>query len=284
MIYHNIYTNTDLSKIKNVSIILCIKCLDQKYRILVGQLKDNKWTAPGGRVESYEKDTDIGLFIAMQREFEEETGYKLNNISMCYDEYFIFDRIHTNESITRIYMNCTNIDNFIYYYNQKIYEINFGSSKKKDKEMKSLACYSLDTILKNTTKYQKYFINGLNNIKDFAEKLNSNIPKDQLILECGFIEKKSSPRYKYFENITLSKDGWTKVDIIYNNEIINTKINNNTVITYELIMGDNDIFNLNENDKLIFSRKYVFTVKLHIYGIDSKKFKYDIGYTTYTGD
>jgi hypothetical protein len=178
MIYYNIYTNTDLSKIKNVSIILCIKCPD-KYRILVGQLQNGKWTSPGGRVESYEKSTDIGLFNAMKREFEEETGYKLNIMSMCYDEYFIFDRIHTNESITRIYMNCTNINNFKYKYNKKTntYEINFGSSKKKDKEMKSLACYSLDTILKNTTKYQEYFINGLNNIKDFAQKLQSKFTK-----------------------------------------------------------------------------------------------------------
>jgi len=178
MIYHNIYTNTDLSKIKNVSIILCIKCPD-KYRILVGQLTNDKWTAPGGRVELYEENTDIGLFGAMQREFEEETGYVLNNISMCYDEYFIFDRIHGNGSITRIYMNCTDINKFTYNYNKKTntYEINFCSSKKKDKEMKSLACYSLDTILKNTTKYQEYFINGLNNIKDFAQKLQSKFTK-----------------------------------------------------------------------------------------------------------
>ena len=35
---------------------------------------------------------------------------------MCYDEYFIFDRIHRNGSITRIYMNCANIDQFKFHY------------------------------------------------------------------------------------------------------------------------------------------------------------------------
>ena len=74
MTYHNIYMNTDLNKIKNVSIILCIECPDNKYRILVGKLKKkNLWTAPGGIVEDSEKGTDIGLFNAVCREFKEET-------------------------------------------------------------------------------------------------------------------------------------------------------------------------------------------------------------------
>jgi len=179
MIYHNIYENTDLTKIKNVSIILCIKCDDNEYRILVGERKDNKWTAPGGRVELKELNTDKGLFDAICREFEEETGYDLNGIPMCYPEYFIFDRIHRNKTITRIYMNCTMINNFFYDFNTKTntYKIKFGNSYKKDNELTDLACYTLKTIFSNESKYIEYFINGLKAIKEYAQDYILMMPK-----------------------------------------------------------------------------------------------------------
>ncbi len=277
MTYNNIYVKTDLNKIKNVSIILCINCLDNKYRILVGKLKKiNLWTAPGGIVEDSEKGTDIGLFNAVCREFEEETGYNLTTIKMCYDKYFIFDRIHRNDSITRIYMNCTNINQFTFHYNKKTntYKIQFGQSLKKDNEITELACYSLGTILQNKSKYAKYFINGLEDIKQFATELYSKSSKI-LILECGYLGQ-SSGYYHDIQNVILSKLGWSKVVIIENDVKIAEYNNRDVETTFKLVLDDE--YNIclmmkAMNDIVIKKSPTLFKVSLEIYVINSD-FKY----------
>jgi 8-oxo-dGTP pyrophosphatase MutT (NUDIX family) len=166
MSHNNIYQNTDLEKIKNVSIILCIKFDDNMHRILVIKEKDFSWNTPGGKVESYELKSNGGLFNAMKREFGEETGYNIDLIKMCYDQYFIYDRNHTNGSFTRIFMNCAQSSNFKFKNKNKLY---FGDNYKRNGETNDIQCYTLDTILKNKTKYKKYCIDTFYKIQNFAK-------------------------------------------------------------------------------------------------------------------
>lgn len=164
----NIYQQTDLSKIKNVAIILCIKFSENKYRILVVQEKDFRWNTPAGGVRSNERNTNEGLFKAACREFAEETGYKLKKIKMCYDTWFVYDRIHLNGSYTRIFMNCANKDQLKFKTDNNLY---FGTTYNRNNETINIACYSLETIIKTKSKYKNYCIETFNKIKKFAKTI-----------------------------------------------------------------------------------------------------------------
>ena len=97
-----------------------------------------------------------------------------------------------------------------------------------------------------------------------------------MIIECGFLNK-SSGYFYYVQNVIISKSGWTKIIVKYNNNILVEYSNSNSNIEYRFELTSDNNYNilLKVNDKEIMRQKQLFKVELDILD-DNINFSYKL--------
>jgi len=88
-----------------------------------------------------------------------------------------------------------------------------------------------------------------------------------MILTCGHIN--NSMRYHPVQNIKLKPYGWSKLNVIFNNDIISTFINNGQELFFEMTQDNNYNILLEVNKQVIKSERHLFKVNLDINTIEN---------------
>jgi len=88
-----------------------------------------------------------------------------------------------------------------------------------------------------------------------------------MLLTCGHIA--NSCRYHPVQNIKLKPYGWTKLNVIFNNVVISTFINNGQELFFELTKDNNYNILLMANKQVIKKEGQLFKVDLDINTTDN---------------
>lgn len=83
-----------------------------------------------------------------------------------------------------------------------------------------------------------------------------------MILTCGHIA--NSCRYHPVQNVKLKPYGWTKLDVIFNDNIIDTYVNNGQEILFEMNSDNNYNILLKANNQTVKQERQLFKVELNI--------------------
>lgn len=100
-----------------------------------------------------------------------------------------------------------------------------------------------------------------------------------MILQCGYLNK-SVFYYHYVQNVIISKVGWKKISVKYNNNIIKEYINSDCDCDsdcdykFELIQDNNYDIIFKCNDTEIINERQLYNVDLVIDGINNNIFSY----------
>lgn len=94
-----------------------------------------------------------------------------------------------------------------------------------------------------------------------------------MILQCGYLNK-SVFYYHYVQNVIISKAGWTKLSVKYNDNIIKENLNSDCEYKFELTQDNQYNIILKCNDVELKRIDKLFNVDLIIDGVDDKIFTY----------
>ena len=94
-----------------------------------------------------------------------------------------------------------------------------------------------------------------------------------MIITCGYIV--DSIRYHPVQNIKLKPCGWTKLNVIFNNVVISTFINNGQELFFEMTQDNNYNIILIANKQVIKSERQLFKVDLDINTIENSDAFYE---------
>lgn len=83
-----------------------------------------------------------------------------------------------------------------------------------------------------------------------------------MLLTCGHIA--NSCRYHPVQNIKLKSYGWSKLNVVFNNTIVNTFINNGQELFFEMVSDNNYNILLMANKQIIKTERQLFKVYLDI--------------------
>ena len=138
--------------IKNASIVIVTGKKHDRLFMVRSTSSGKKWMFPGGIIDRKDGGPNGREYAAMEREFEEETGFELPPLTgnpSKNNELFYYDATHKDRSKTRIYLGYTsdrNI-NLVDLYNKpaakkvriknknetdKAYSVCYSSLKKND--------------------------------------------------------------------------------------------------------------------------------------------------------
>jgi hypothetical protein len=92
-----------------------------------------------------------------------------------------------------------------------------------------------------------------------------------MILQCGYLNK-SVFYYHYVQNVIISKAGWTKLSVKYNDNIIKEYVNSDIDYKFELTQDNQYNIILKCNDTEIINERQLFNVDLIVDGVDDKIF------------
>jgi hypothetical protein len=88
-----------------------------------------------------------------------------------------------------------------------------------------------------------------------------------MLLTCGHIA--NSCRYHPVQNIKLKSYGWSKLNVIFNNSVINTFINNGQELFFEMVQDNNYNILLMANKQVVKKERQLFKVELDINTIEN---------------
>lgn len=88
-----------------------------------------------------------------------------------------------------------------------------------------------------------------------------------MLLTCGHIA--NSCRYHPVQNIKLKSYGWSKLNVIFNNSVINTFINNGQELFFEMVQDNNYNIMLMANKQVVKKERQLFKVELDINTIEN---------------
>jgi hypothetical protein len=99
-----------------------------------------------------------------------------------------------------------------------------------------------------------------------------------MLLTCGHVV--NSCRYHPIQNIKLKPHGWSKLNVIFNDVIINMFINNGQELLFEMKQDNNYNIILTANNQVIKKEHQLFKVNLDIHTIDKSDdfYEYVEGY------
>jgi hypothetical protein len=83
-----------------------------------------------------------------------------------------------------------------------------------------------------------------------------------MLLTCGHIA--NSMRYHPVQNIKLRPYGWSKLNVMFNNVILDTFVNNGQELFFEMTSDNNYNTLLKANNQVIKKERQLFKVELNI--------------------
>jgi hypothetical protein len=90
-----------------------------------------------------------------------------------------------------------------------------------------------------------------------------------ILVSCGFLGK-SAGYYYTVQDIKLHNSGWSKVDVLHDNKVISTFINNNNELSFQMKQDNSyniflEIFQSFGLPKNIITKRELFSYELKIY-------------------